>query len=553
MDLTTAIIVLVAGISVFIVGMKLLSGGLTKSAGKGIKNLFKKFQNNRVIGAGVGAATTAIIQSSDATSVMVVGFINAGAMNNFQGLAIILGAYLGTTITGILVSLSSIGSITLYFTLFAFIGVVMMFFKNELIKSLGEVFTGLGLLFLGLELMKYGFQHQDVVAGLSSMFGAISFPLLLFVIGIIITGLIQSSSATIGVVIIMVGASVLSLDKGLIIAIGATIGSVTATIIATIGGSTNSKRVAASALFVRVTYGLVWLVILWVVGDKFGSWVSGIFNDNVQMALAIFMVFYNIILLIMYLPLITPINKLSEKFIKDKAMEKQKKSILYIDDKLLNSPDIALEQVKKEIEHMATLAKENLDIGYHMMIDLDFSKENELLEREESIDYINNVVTDFLINLSPRLDAKKEAYVGGYFHVVNDIERIGDHAINFHDMAKKMSDDDLEFSLTAKDEFAQMYAVVLDMYDMSIEFFDHEKSKGLKLNKLHELEAKTDVLKDELSSKHYERLKDNKCKVELSPFYSSLVSELERIADHLTNIGYSVISPTGDDPEDYKY
>ena len=546
MNLITAIVLLLVGVSTFLLGMRFMSSGLRKAASGGVKSLFKKIQNNRFAGIGIGAAVTAIIQSSDATNAMIVGFINAGVMSIFQGFSVMLGAYLGTTATGLLVSLSSF-NISLYLMLFTFVGVVLLFFKNKLVNNIGEMLAGLGLLFFGLDALKQGFGYEDIVSFFANVFNQANFPLLLFVIGIVITALIQSSSATTGVVIVMVGTGVIPFASGLYIAMGATIGSVFNTVLASIGTNANAKRTVFMAMTYRIIMGLIGLGAIWIFADPLTDFLKSVFYSP-ELAIATFMVVYNVIGILLFSPLIKPLETLSIKLIKDKEAEKKRQALLYIDDHLLNTPSIALMQVKKEIENMFQLSKTNFTLGYQMMMDLDLSKSSELEDRENSIDYINNEITAFLIKLSSKTDSQDGKVVGGYFHVINDIERIGDHASNFLDMARKMKEDGLNFSEVAHEEFASLYKVVMEMFDMSLNIFDENKGQELDLEKLHQLEKDTDIMKEELSTKHYDRLKNGTCHVELSPFYTSLVSELERVADHLTNVGYSFLNPTGDDP-----
>lgn len=544
MNLTTAIILLFVGSAAFLTGMQLMSSGLKKSTGRGVKRLFKKTQDNRIVGVGIGASVTALIQSSAATAVIVTGFINAGVMGIFQGLSIIMGAFLGTTITGLLVSLSSL-NFSVYLMLFAFIGVVISFFKYKIIKNIGEIFTGLGILFLGLEALKQGFGYSDITNYFASLFANINFPPLLLLIGIIATALVQSSSATTGIAIVMVTSGALNFDKGLYIAIGATIGTVVTTIIATIGGSVEAKRTALLAFISRILMGLLGLTIVWIFARPLSSFFLNAFESN-GLSLALFTIFYNIIYLLLFLPILKPFSKMGNKIFKDKREEKLKAALKFIDNNMLNNPAVALMQVKREIENMSELSRLNLEIAFEMMMTLDLTKEKELEEREDTIDYINNAITDFLIKLSVKADKDEEKIIGSYFHVINDIERIGDHAINFLEMAKKMKESDLIFSDTAHKEFLRLYDVIKKMYQLANEVFIDNNQ--ININYLHQLENETDTLKDELSTAHYSRLKTGNCKVELSPFYTSLVSELERVADHLTNIGYSFINPTGDDP-----
>ena len=543
--LVLSIIILLVGAAVFIVGMNMMSSGLKKSTGRGLRRLLKKIRRNRFACFGMGTAVTALVQSSAATGVMAIGFISAGAMTVFQGVNIILGAYVGTTVTGLIASLSSI-SISKYFVILAVIGVILMFFKKEQIKNIGEILAGLGLLFFGLNTMSDAIRsNADLVEAITNFFEIVKFPLLLLVIGAIVTALLQSSSASIGITVAMVASGTLGFEQAVYIVLGATIGTVITLLIATIGGNVNVKRTGAIVLIIRVLAALVALVIYWPLSSYINAGFHAIFGDNNALAIAVFHVIYNIIFMLAALPLVGPLDKLMEKVIRDKDEEEKKKALKYIDKRLLNTPTVALMQVKKEIINMMTLAHENLKLGFNRILYQDSSKDKELIETEDKIDYINNQITTFLIELTNKLSSTDEVTAGSYFHVVNDIERIGDHAYNFYEESIKMVDNDLSFSDTARKEFQEMFGVVDKMFDLAYAIFDNQTRVNLK--KLHDLEDKTDDLKNKLSNAHYERIQKNMCKMENSPFYTTLVSELERIADHLVNVGYSIVNPTGDD------
>ena len=543
--LVLSIIILLVGAAVFIVGMNMMSSGLKKSTGPGLRKLLKKIRRNRFACFGMGTAVTALVQSSAATGVMAIGFISAGAMTVFQGVNIILGAYVGTTVTGLIASLSSI-SISKYFVILAVIGVVLMFFKKEQIKNIGEILAGLGLLFFGLNTMSDAIKsNPDLVNAITNFFEIVKFPLLLLVIGALVTALLQSSSASIGITVAMVASGTLGFEQAVYIVLGATIGTVITLLLATIGGNVNVKRTGAIVLIIRVLAALVALAIYWPLATYINAGFQAVFGDNNALAIAVFHVVYNIIFMLAALPLVAPLEKIATKLIKDKDEEKMKKALKYIDKHLIDTPTIALMQVKKEIINMMTLAHENLKLGFNRILTQDNSKDKDIIETEDKIDYINNQITSFLIQLTNKLSNKDEQTAGSYFHVVNDIERIGDHAYNFYEQSVKMIDNDLSFSETAQNEFKEMFAVVDKMFDLAYAIFDNQTRVNLK--KLHDLETKTDDLKNKLSNAHYERIQSNKCKMENSPFYTTLVSELERVADHLVNVGYSIVNPTGDD------
>ena len=539
------IVWLLVGAAAFLVGMHMMSGGLKKSTGKSVKQLFKKTESNRYIGMGIGAATTALIQSSAATSVMTIGFVSAGVMSVFQGVSVILGAYIGTTVTGLLVSLSSL-NISLYLLLVTVVGVVMMFIKKEQIKNYGEILAGLGIVFVGLALMKdLAFPKDgELINGVKTLFEAVSNPFVLLLFGALFTALVQSSSATSGIVIVMVGAEAISLSSGFYLVLGGTIGTVITTLIAAIGGNVNVKRTAIICLVIRVATALVATIITIICEEPFARFFGGCFG-TLQFGLAVFLILYNVIFMFAVAPFLRPIIKIFEKLIKDKEAEAKQKAIHFIDDRLLNTPAVALEMVRKEVTNMLKESFINYKLGYDQIVNQNFEASRELEEREDAIDYINNRVTDYLIQLSNKVTLKDESSIGSYFHMVNDIERIGDHAVNFHEKAEKMSQDDLKFSENAQKEFKTMTTVIEEMFDIVINNLETNNFENLK--HLHDLEDQTDKLKLTLSDKHFERITNKKCHIELSPFYSTFLSELERVADHLVNIGYAFVHPTGDE------
>ena len=544
MEIAKVIIELLVGLVVFVTGMNMMSHGLKDSAGKSIRKLFRKIKNNKIAAAGIGAGTTAIIQSSGATTVMVVGFLSAGALTFAQGFSVMLGAFLGTTVTGLLVSLSSF-SFSIFLMGIAFIGFILGFFKSSTVKSIGEILVGFGILFFGLEAMKSAFANAEIQKALIEMISTINFPLLLLLIGVVLTAITQSSSATNGIVIVMVAANPSLLSSGFYLVLGATVGALMPTILAALKSDILAKRVTYSTLICRVFGALLATIVIWIIANPLFSWLDSFEQKDTGMILAFFTIIYNFIYIIIMLPLTTPIEKLANKIFIDKEQEKKKQSLRYINDNLLNTPSVAIIQVKKEIESMLEMAKVNTFLGLDAIFEHDLSKAKEIEDREETIDFINNEISKYLILLSSKANIEDNEKIGAYYHVINDIERIGDHAYNFLETARKLNDEELSFSDTAKKEFSEFIDILKEMFTISEKVFMDRRIDDLQ--KLHDLEQKTDALKDELSDAHFERIKRNECKNELSPFHSSLLSELERDADHLTNIGYSIVNPTGDD------
>lgn len=544
MDIFKQIVYLLVGLVVFVTGMNFMSNGLKACAGGSIRRLFKKIKDNRVASVSIGAGTTAIVQSSGATTVMVVGFLSTGALTFAQGFSVMLGAHLGTTITGILVSLSNL-PFSVFLMLLAFIGFILSFFKGENIKSVGEILIGFGILFFGLKAMKDTFAYEPIKENIASFLKTVDFPLLLMLFGALLTCLTQSSSATIGIVIVMVAQNPNLIDSGFYLALGATIGAMMPAFIASLKSNILAKRVTYSMIIVRVIGAFVMTLIVWAISKPLFDWIATIKSIDVGMILAIFTVIYNIIFILICTPFITPIERISEKIFKDKAALKKKQSLHYIDDNLLNTPSLAVVQVRKEIENMFDLAKENMLLGIDTIVNVDLSRAKEMEAREEEIDYINTAISDYLIKLSAKATLADETKIGSYYHVINDIERIGDHGFNFLNSAKTMAREDLHFSDVAKEEFERYKVVLEQMFEIAGNIFKNQEKKDLE--KLHLLEEETDRLKEELGNNHFQRIKNHKCNNELSPFHSNVLTRLERCADHLTNVGYSIINPTGDE------
>ncbi len=539
--LVVCILSLLAGCGVFITGMNLMSGGLEKTTGSGLKRLLGRISNNRLAGVGVGASVTALIQSSSATSVMVIGFVNAGVMSLMQATAIIMGANIGTTITGMIVSLSSL-NISLFTSVFAFIGVMMMFFKNQKVKNIGSILCGLGLIFIGLDLMSAAFANEEIKTSFCNIFSSINFPLLLILIGIAFTALIQSSSAVTGLIIIMVGQGALPISNALFIVLGSNIGTCVTALIACIGTSTNAKRTGLIHLSFNIIGTFIFTIFLWIFNPYIVKFLQIICPNNLEIQIALFHVFFNVITTLILLPFSKYLVKLSTLIIKEKE-DPNKHELKFIDDRLLRTPAIALMQVKKEVEHMADLSRKNIIKGFDELLNQSGKNVDEVYARENKIDYINNSITKFLIKLTSLVDSFDEKVIGSYFHVVNDIERIGDHAENLLEIGMQMKKDELSFSESGLKDIQEMFNLILKMYEIAMETFDNGSEDHLK--ELTTLEEEVDRLKKELTSQHYIRLSMGNCKIELSSYFTSTISGLERVGDHLVNIGYSIINPTG--------
>lgn len=543
-EILLCVLSLLAGIGVFITGMNLMGEGLEKSAGEGMKKIFKKVRNNPFINVGAGAVVTGIIQSSAATTVMAIGFVNAGVMTLLQATYIVMGANIGTTVTGVIASLEAL-PIANFISAFAFIGAMMMFFKKEGVKRIGQILCGLGLVFIGLSVMSDAFKNEIMQDAFKNFFIAvdsIGVPVLLVIAGAIVTALIQSSSTSTSLLIVLVQTEVMDLGMAFYIVLGANIGTCITAFIASSGTNENARRTAIIHFLFNLIGGCVFFIILTFLEPHICTLLRSLVPVP-GMQLAWFHVVFNITTTLVLLPFAKLLTKIACKIIKDKKIESEALVNKFIDDRLIKTPPLAVQQSKREVEFMASLAKVNLALAFNGLISKNLDNAEEINKNEDVLDFTNTSLTHYLIKLGPVVSGNDEKVVGSFFHVVNDLERIGDHAENFLDINKKMNEENLEFSETAKQDLVMMYSKIEKMFEIAMNVFD--KTDKDHLYQIAELEDEVDGLKDQLSAGHVSRMAKGDCSVELGAYFYSLVSGLERVADHLVNVAYSIVNPIG--------
>ena len=551
-QLIQSLIWLLAGVGVFIVGMNFLSDALEKSAGSGLKTLLGKISNNRFSGVGIGAGVTAIIQSSSATSVMVIGLVNAGVMTLMQATPIIMGANIGTTITGVLVALKN-DYFNMAMYLLAFAGVMMGFFKQEKVKLAGSLCCGLGMIFVGLNIMssEQAFGNPLVETMFTNIFSAINHPLLLIFVGVVFTALIQSSSAATGVVITMVGAGVLPLDLALFIILGANIGTCVTAMLASVGANANSKRVALIHFTFNAIGTVIFAAIIWIFKEPMIDLLVSLFPGedtmSLQMRVSTFHVIFNVTTTLLLLPFVKQLVQYSTMIIKEQKDTEEVRTLRYVDDRLLSTPPVALMQVKKEMNYMFDLVEKNIKDSFVSIERASLEYTDSIVENEAIVDFTNSALTKYLIKLSTYVESSDEKVIGSYFHVLNDLERIGDHAENFHKIGEEMSKKQITFSEKAKGDILAMRGAVMQMFAIAKDAFENLNREHLA--ELTDLENQVDGMKKQLTASHFARLAEGNCSMDVSPYYSSTVADLERVADHLVNIGYSIVNPTGSQKE----
>lgn len=542
-EVVLGIFMMFGSIGVLLIGMKMMSDGLERSSGRGMRKLFGKISNNRFLGLGVGTAVTALIQSSSATTVMVIGFVNAGLMTLLQAAAIIMGANIGTTITGLIASLSAFDFAT-FLMLLAFVGaLISMLAKEDKFKRIGGIMAGLGLIFVALNTMSSAFKIDEINTAMVTVFEKINFPLLLILIGMAFTALIQSSSAVTSIIITMVGTGAMPMQSAIFIVLGTNIGTCVTAAIAAIGASTNAKRAAVIHLLFNVIGTFVFTALIWPLQNQV-VWLLDKIGGAPQFQVALFHLFFNIITTALLLPFIKQLTKLATLIVHDKKDNEEDMRLYYVDDRFLQTPPIAVAQLTHEINHMGVMVRANLKRGFNAIMNDDLSDKAVLYRDENKINFINKGSTQFLVKLSALpLSKADEKYVGSLYHVVSDFERIGDHAENFMEEAESMHNALRSFTSEAKEDLQGMFNKVMEMYDLVCEVF--LSRDATKLSKVSALEDEVDAFKKLLSFEHIVRLNQGICNVETGADFNVIISALERIGDHLTNIAFSIKSPSG--------
>lgn len=523
------------GLGLFLFGMHTMSEAIEKAAGARLRSILEFFTTNRFTGMLVGVIFTAIIQSSSACTVMVVSFVNSGLMNLYQAAGVIFGANIGTTVTSQLVSFN----LSEYAPVFLLIGALcVMFGKNPKVVKIAEVILGFGVLFTGLSSMSSAMSGLRDVPAVVDMLKSLESPLLAILVGTVLTGIIQSSSVTVSIVLLMCNQGLLELPICLFIILGCNIGACASALLASLAGKKDAKR-AAMIHFLFNVIGTVIVYIIFRVGmSHIINLLHIVSGNNPGRCVANAHTMVKIFQVIILLPFSAGIVKLTYLLIpgEDKTVNyRENYQLKYIGDKVVFNPATAVINVLKEVERMANLANENLNRAMNGLITLDHDDIEEVYEVEKNINFLNKSITDYLVTINqttlPIEDLKS---LGALFHVVNDIERIGDHAENVADAAKRREEMNVSFSKEATKELGDMLNMVNTIVQFSINTLHNISDEHVE-DILH-LEDAVDEKERELQQAHVDRLTRNECTPEAGMLYSDIVSGLERVADHATNI-----------------
>ena len=539
----TNILMLLAGLGVFLVGMNMMSGSMEKLANTSLRSLLNSVTNNRIKGVGVGAGMTVIIQSSSATTVMTVGFVNAGILTLTQAVPIIMGANIGTTITAQLAALQSF-DITTWLMLLSFIGAFMTILaKKDKTKTLGSILAGLGMLFIGLDIMSDAMRVMRDAPFFQETLQTITNPILLLVIGALFTALIQSSSAATGIIVSMAAAGIAIGGGGnavLYVILGTNIGTCVTALLSSIGANANGKRASLVHLMFNVIGSVAFMIMLVLWPSFFEVTFQTWFPGAPATQIAMFHTVFNVITTLILLPLSNVLVKVAQMLIKDKADDKEVMRCKFIDDRFLETPAIAVAQSVKEVTNAIMVAQEALNLSINAFTSKDYSKLDEVELYRKQLKFYSSSITKYIIKVSNKKVAyADEKTLGMIHHALTDVDRLSELAENIRRYCRTVEETGLSFSPAVMDEIKHMQSVLDDQFAAVVDVFEYRVA-----SRLPEIEAREDIVdncKKSLLDAHIKRLNEGECKIESSSVFINLVGNLERVGDHLAKIARGAV------------
>ncbi len=558
MTLINSLCFVFGGIAIFMIGMEMMGANLEKAAGKNIRTLMSKATANRFAGIGTGAAITALIQSSSATTVMLVGFVNVGLMTLSQAASVIMGANIGTTISAFITALSTGGAelkVAAVFALVAFIGLLMMMIcKTDRNKRIGSILAGLGMIFIGLNVMsdsvkaltEEGSEVGDAIRALFTSLGnnangnlTWEVPVL-FLIGLVLTGIMQSSSAITAIVISLASAGLMNLQMSMCVVLGTNVGTCVTAVISSIGTTTNAKRTACVHLLFNIFGCIVFIFPVAFFGKPIAAFIES-FIPNTEWQIAIFHLFFNVVTTIILVWFLDYLVRLACIIVPDKAKAQPASSNQILDERILKTPAIAVGQARQEIVRMGQLAFNNYKRSLNMLLSGSMDEKSEFDATEKEIDALNRYITQFLIRLSSQeISETDEKKVSSFYHVTSDMERIGDYAENITEYAQTLIDTNAKFSEHAIDEIKEMDASLTELYKyVELAFAGHNLSYT---QNIENAENQTDAICRKMQQSHIRRTNEGRCSPESGSIFLQLAVNMERIGDHMYNIANSIKS-----------
>ncbi len=528
------VINLLGGLGLFLFGMKMMGDGLENFAGDKLKGIFDKITSNPIKGVITGAVVTMLIQSSSAATVMVVGFVNSGIMNLMQAAYVIMGANIGTTITAQLITFNFSTIVPVFIAVGA---AFVLFNKKKNLKELGYIALGFGILFLGLNNMSGAMKPlRDSAVFTDLILGLRGHAILSLLLGTMMTAVIQSSSAVTGILVALASSGVIPIDVAIPILLGSNIGTCVTALISSLGTTNAAKKAALIHLFFNVIGALIFLIppITSLLQTTVTTLSPGVDGDIVARQIANSHTIFNVTNTILILPFTKYLVALVNRILPEDESEELPK-VKFIDDRLLETPSIAFGQSTNEIARMGNLAKKNLQYALDGFMDGKSDLVDKVYKNESIINLLEGDITRYLVKLSNSdISDIQRAQLASYFHVVNDIERIGDHAENIADFAREKIDKNLNFSEDAINEIRNMSKLCITALDSSLACFENCNKEGA--TEVRKLEEKIDISEKDLRNSHIRRLNSGICNATVGTMFLDLISNLERVGDHSMNI-----------------
>ena len=536
MEIGSMLMQLAGGLGLFLFGMKLMGDGLEMAAGSKLRGMIERLTKNKYMGALVGLVVTAVIQSSSATTVMVVGFVNAGLMNLAQAVGVIMGANIGTTVTGVMIAIN----LTAIAPIAVLIGVVMIsFIKRNSVKHIGQIIAGFGILFMGMKMMSTAMEPLSESEVFTSLMTSFSNPLLGVLVGLVFTAIIQSSSASVGVLQALGAAGAITLPSAIYVIYGQNIGTCVTALISSVGTSKTARRTAVVHLMFNVFGAILFIVISMLF--PFAELVQRIAPGSVMAQISIVHVIFNIVCTAIMLPLSSLLVKVACKVIPGSDPVKSSNSLAYLDARILSTPPVAVAQLFKEVDRMGQLAKETLGMAMDALITQDNTKVDQIYENENTINFLNRGIAEYLVKINGLdLEDYDRQALGSMYHVISDMERIGDHSENLCELAQTLKKSKQKFSPWAVEQATEMRNRVEAMLEEALQMFASRETQPQMAADINRREEFIDDATEELKDLHIERLNQGKCSVVAGTVFMDMLTNLERIADHCTNIAYSM-------------
>ena len=526
------VVSLLGGLSLFLFGMKVMGEGLEKAAGSRLKRLLEMVTHNRVLAMLAGLVITAVIQSSSATTVMVVGFVNAGLLSLTQAVGVIMGANIGTTVTSLMLSVKlDFGA------LFACIGLVLSVAPKKMpaLRQTGIVLTGLGVLFVGMDFMSAAMSPLRDWQLFRDAMTHIDNPVLGILVGALVTAVLQSSSASVGILQALAGEGLIPLRGAMFILFGQNIGTCVTALIACAGANATAKRAAVVHLLFNVIGALMFTVLVCVL--PIADWMVAFAPDNLRLQIAMTHVMFNVVTTMLLLPAAAVLEKIACLLVHDRNEGRTELRLEYFDQRLLATPPIAVAQLFKETQRMGDLARTTFTGAVSCFHDWDGERAAELRQQEDALDFLNERITSALVDVRALdLDDEDAHLAGRLFHIVNDFERVGDHSMNVLDAAEMKEQEGVKFTAKVMDELESLAGTVSAQLDDALAIFRMQNDDEMRLAKVEAVEEEIDRTTEALRQHHVERLKNKKCSAKNGMLYLEMLTNLERVGDHAENI-----------------